>query len=385
MPDREIYLNNAATTWPKPEAVYHACDRALRTMGTPKRGVGACGSDDPLETARQSVAKFLGIPTPEWLLFLPGCTYALNLAILGQQWNPGDRVLMSGLEHHAASRPVRKLARERGVTFGVSPYTPEQPFDLDWLERELGEGGVKLVICTMASNVSGHILPVEEICRLAKAHGALTLLDAAQAAGHLEVDVEALGCDLLCFAGHKGLYGPTGVGGLWKGPGVELNTLAEGGTGGDSGVHPVSCAKPSTFEIGTHNLPSICGLTAGVEWLSENGLDTLRAREHELVGRLLDGLLEVPGLSVHGPTTPERRTAAVSFTVDGLTPKELATSLSEHGVLGRAGFHCCPLAHETLGTLRGGGTMRLSPGAFTTEDEIDAAVTAVRSVALAAV
>lgn len=376
-----IYLNNAATTWPKPEPVYHACDSALRSLGSPKRGPAADNGLCPLEAARGTIAKFLGVPDPNRLLLQPGCTYGLNLAILGQDWAAGDRIIMSSLEHHAVSRPIRKLARERGVEFALAPYAPSDPFDLDWLEAEMGKGGVKMVACSMASNVSGHILPVEHIVKIARQHGALTLLDGAQAVGHLPVNVAELGCDMMSFAGHKGMLGPTGVGGIWVGPGVSLNTMAEGGTGGDSGKHPLSGSMPSSYEVGTLNLPAIAGLAAGIEWIQQKGQASLLAHEHEMVSRLITGLLQIPGLRVHGPTDPAKRTAAVSFTIDGHEPKALASKLSKKHVFGRAGYHCAPLAHETLGTLRGGGTMRLSPGCFTTAAEIDLALSALCALA----
>jgi cysteine desulfurase/selenocysteine lyase len=375
-----IFLNNAATSWPKPDSVYQACDHALRSMGSPKRGPAIIAGADPLETARGTIARFLGVPDPSRLLLQPGCTYALNLALLGQHWNAGDRIIMSSLEHHAVSRPVRKLARERGVEFVLAPYSADDPFDLAWLEAELGKGGVKLVACSMASNVSGHIMPVADVIRLAREHGALTLLDGAQAVGHLPVNVAELGCDLLSFAGHKGMLGPTGVGGLWVAPNVSINTMAEGGTGGDSGKHPLSGSMPSSHEVGTLNLPAIAGLAAGIEWINAKGQAALLAHEHELVGRLIDGLLGIKGLTIHGPTDPTKRTAAVSFTIDGHKPKALAAALAERGIFGRAGYHCAPLAHETLGTLAGGGTMRLSPGCFSTEGEIDTAVAALHAI-----
>jgi len=231
----------------------------------------------------------------------------------------------------------------------------------------------------MASNVSGHIMPVADVIRLAHGHGALALLDGAQAVGHLPVSVAELGCDLLSFAGHKGMLGPTGVGGLWVAPHLSLNTMAEGGTGGDSGKHPLSGSMPSSYEVGTLNLPSIVGLAAGLEWINAKGQAALLAHEHTLVGRLIDGLLGIKGLTIHGPTDPAKRTAAVSFTIEGHEPRALAAALAEKNIFGRAGYHCAPLAHETLGTLAGGGTMRLSPGCFSTEAEIDSALAALHA------
>ncbi len=388
-PDPAVtYLNNAATTWPKPEPVYDATDAALRGFGTPGRsatpgaeGLGAGLGGDDFASARAAVARFLNAPDPEHLVLLPGCTYALNLAILGLPWEADDVAIMSGIEHHAVSRPIRKLARERGIRFEVSPYQVGTPVDVGFIERTLQQGGVRLVCCTMASNVTGDLTPIDEVVALAHKYDALVLVDAAQAAGVLPIDIEALGPDFMGFAGHKGLFGPTGVGGLWVRPGLRLNTLAEGGTGGDSGRHELTGSFPSTFEVGTHNLPAIIGLAAGVRWLEQTGIETVRRHECELTGRLIDGLSSVPGVTVYGTREPDRRTSAVSMTKEGWAPKALADRMaSETGTICRAGFHCAPLAHETIGTLKGGGTLRLSPGYFNTPEQIDAVVAWMREV-----
>ncbi len=377
--DRMIYLNNAATTWPKPECVYAAVDQTLRNCGSPRRDPR--GGPDPVAECRHELGGLLGAPDEARLVITPGCTYALNLAILGQPWEAGDVAIMSGLEHHAVSRPIRKAAREFGIRFEVAPYSPGEPIDLGFVGDTLKKGNVRLVACSMASNVTGQVLPAREMVRLAHEHGALCLLDAAQLVGVHPVDIAELGADLVAIAGHKALMGPPGVGGLWIGPRATLRTLAEGGTGGDSGTHPMSGAPPKDYEVGTLNGPAIAGLAAGVRWVREVGLDAIRERESALTGRLLAGLGSIEGVTVHGPPTAEGRTSAVSFTLDGVAPADAAAALcAEHGVVCRAGFHCAPLAHETIGTHAGGGTVRMSPGYFTTEAEIDRALEGVAAV-----
>ncbi len=379
-----IYLNNAATTWPKPEEVYQAADLSFRQMCSPLRASSRedCDTYPLLEEARKEVASFLGAADPERVVFTPGCTYSLNLAILGLPWQPGDVAVMSGLEHHAVSRPLRKAAREKGIRFEVAPWRPGVPIDLDFVERTLKAGRVRLVACTMASNVTGEILPVREVARLAHAHGALCLADAAQSAGLLPIDLASLGADLLACAGHKGLLAPPGVGVLAVAPGIHLNSLAEGGTGKDSGKHAMNLAHPLALEVGTHILPAIAGLAAGVKWIRKTGVDRIRAHEMTLAARFLAGLEGIPGVTVYGAKEPEARTGVVSLTLRGHAPKDLARRLSdERDIVTRAGFHCAPLAHETIGTLPGDGTLRFGVGYFNTESDIDAALDGLREAA----
>ena len=372
-----MYFNNAATTWPKPEVVYQAVDACFRSLNSPERTVSDEGerNDAMMATCRTEVAEFFGIKDEKRLVFSPSATYSLNLAILGLDWREGDVVVMSGLEHHAVSRPIRKVAREHGVRFEVAPYAPDHPIDLDFVEDKLNKGNVKLVACTMASNVTGDLLPAREVGALADRHGALYLVDAAQAAGVVPVDVAQLRADLLAFAGHKGLFGPPGGGGLYVRKGIQLNTLAEGGTGKDSGKHEMSGRFPSNYEVGTHNLLSIVGMTAGVRWIRETGQDVLRAHERKLTEQFLEGLRELPGVAVYGNPDPERRTSVVSLTMEGVTPAAAAQWLAEkHNVATRAGYHCAPLAHETIGTLPGEGTIRFSFGYFNTPEEVEQAL-----------
>ncbi|MFI4897038.1 MAG: aminotransferase class V-fold PLP-dependent enzyme [Phycisphaerales bacterium JB059] len=379
-----IYLNNAATTWPKPECVYEATDRALRAFGSPKRHSSAMSEDEPdqLEESRGAIARLIGAPDPKRLILQPGCTYALNLGIQGHDWRAGDCVVMSSLEHHAVSRPVRKLAAERGVEFVTVPYAPGAPFDLAFYEQTLKSKRVRLVACMMASNVTGEILPSAEIVRLAHEHGALCLLDGAQAVGIKPIDVAALGVDMLAIAGHKGLFGPTGAGALWVAEHVTLRTLAEGGTGGDSGKHGLPGHVPADYEVGTQNLPAIAGAGAGASWLLEQGVERVNANEHALVERLIGGLSEIRGVTIYGGRDVSQRTAAVSINVDGVAPKRVSAALSDReGIVCRAGFHCAPMAHETIGSHPHGGTVRFSPGPFSTAAEIDAAIEGVARLA----
>ena len=380
------YFNNGATTWPKPEIVYETVDECFRTLSSPDRTSSTCGSRcaSVLQTSREDIGEFFNIQDPSRLLLLPSCTYALNLAILGLDWQSGDVVLMSGMEHHAVSRTVRKLVREKAARFDVLPYSPQQPIDLDALENKLKAGRVKLVACTMASNVTGDIFPVDDVCRLARKYGALSLIDAAQTAGVLPLDVEQLGCDLMAFAGHKGLYGPPGIGGIYIREGIQLRTLIEGGTGKDSGRHSMSGKYPSTYEVGTHNLPAIAGLAAGVRWLKQIGIDTVRRHELTLMRQFSAGLSKIEGLRRYGNPDVERRTAVASTAMIATSPNDAACWLAEQrDIATRAGFHCAPLAHETMGTLASGGTLRFSFSFFNSPAEVGYALAAMAEMSRA--
>ena len=306
-----MYLNNAATTWPKPEIVYETVDDCFRTMNSPGRSISEEGerSCAVMNNCRAEVAEFLGIQDPSRLVFTPSCTYASNLAIQGLRWQPGDVAIMSGLEHHAVSRPIRKVSREHGIEFQVAPYAPDQPIDFDFVEQQLKTGKVKLVACTMAANVTGDIFPSKQLGELVKSYGALYLVDAAQSAGVLPVNVNDLHADMLTVAGHKGMFGPPGVGCLFVREGIELNSLAEGGTGRDSGKHDMSERFPSNYEVGTHNLLSIVGLTAGVRWVHQAGLDNIRAHEEALATRFIEGLRQREDVTIYGTTAMSRRSS----------------------------------------------------------------------------
>ncbi len=369
-----MYFNNAATTWPKPEVVYRAVDECFRSLNSPERTVSDEGERSAalMADCRRTIADFFSIRDPKRLIFTPSATYSLNLAILGLDWREGDGILMSGLEHHAVSRPIRKVAREHGVTFTCIPYAADNPIDLNFVEDQLKSGHVKLLASTMASNVTGDILPSRELGELAERYGALYLVDAAQSAGVLPVDVDDLKADMLAFAGHKGLFGPPGGGGLFVRKGIQLETLAEGGTGKDSGRHEMSGRYPSNYEVGTHNLLAVVGMTAGIDWLNQTGIDNLRGHEQKLTERFLRGLNDLPGVTVFGTADVKNRTSVVSLTMDGVTPGKMAQWLAEHhNVSSRAGFHCAPLAHETIGTLPGDGTIRFSFGFSNTLEEVE--------------
>ena len=329
-----------------------------------------------LDGGRAELATLIGAPDPGRVLFTTGCTSALSLAITDLPWQPGDAIVTSGLEHHALLRPVARLASLAGVLHRVVPPTPASAFDLAILEDVLCDGAVRLVACTMASNVTGAILPIRAISDRVHAAGALMLVDVAQTLGNVPVDVGDLGADILVVAGHKGLHGPTGVGALWASPEVVFDSPA---TACSVRHVPAPCAPfPSWCDTGSANLPAIAGLRAGIAWLSERGLDGIRRHTLELTARLLRGVAECDALRVVGPPDAEARTATVSLVHDRLAPRELAAALRPAGIVARAGLHCAPQAITSLGLDPAEGTLRLSFGPGVSSADVDAALVVLR-------
>ncbi len=366
-----IYLNHAGTSWPKPPAVHAATRTAAEA---PPEEWPAL-----FDRAVDRVARFFAMSQPAGLLFTTSCTEALAVAIDSLPWATGDRVITSSMEHHALARPVLNLARTRGVIHSLAPRAADGPIDLDYVAEALARDGARLVACSMASNVTGELLPVAELATLAHRHGALMLVDAAQTAGSLPIDVGALGADIFAFAGHKGPHAPQGIGGLYVAPTVAFESptascdLATG-----------SCDSSIGYcDVGSLNLPVAAGLAAGLDWLAARGVNSVRAAVRQRTAELLAGLADLPCVTVYGPCDADARTAAISVTADGIDSLELAERLRARGVIARGGHQCAPLAHRAIGTAHG-GTLRLSAGPDTTADEIARALAILRKILTAA-
>jgi len=374
------YLDNAATSWPKPEAVYQAVDHFMREVGaTPGRG-GHWREEKALriaDEARAALARLFHAPDPQGVAFTINATQAINMALKGLL-KSGDHVVTSSIEHNAMWRPLKALER-RGVAVTAVPCAPDGTMDPADVEASL-RPGTRLVAMLHASNVLGTILPVAEVGRIAHRHGVLVLVDAAQTAGAYPIDLEAMHVDLLAFAGHKGLYGPHGTGGLVVRPGIVLETWVEGGSGIESAREAMPAVLPARLEAGTQNMAGIAGLSAGVRFVLEEGVGQIRAHEMAMADLLIQEMQEMPGVAVLGPRDPARRTAVVSVTVEGHLPDQLAAVLDQvFDVATRAGLHCAPQAHRVAGTLEC-GALRFSPGYFTTADEVQYAAEALRDV-----
>lgn len=378
-----IYLDYAATSAVRPEAVIEAVERYLRDVGaTP----GRSGHHLAIEAGRvalrcrRALARLFGATgDPGRIAFFPNATYALNAALYGLL-RPGDAVVRTVFDHNAVRRPVSLLAK-RGVEERVLSATPAFDIDLAKLDSLLGRAGrpAKLVVVPHATNVLGTALDLASVAERAHAHGALLLVDAAQSAGHLPLDVEATAIDLLAFTGHKGLLGPQGTGGLYVRPGLEIDPWLAGGTGGDSMPPEMPGAMPDRLEAGTLNGPGIAGLLAGVEWLAERGVAAVHAHESALKARLRERLGAIRGVRVVSPAAPEG-VGIVTIAADAIPAAELAARLDrEHGVMTRAGLHCAPGQHRLCGTAAA-GAVRFSVGWATTGAEVDRAAGAVASI-----
>jgi cysteine desulfurase / selenocysteine lyase len=367
------YLDFAATSALRPPEVAEAVRAYLSEVGaTP----GRAGHNRALRAGRivlrcrRALAAMLAFEgDPARIVFQLNATHALNTALFGLM-SPGDVVVRTAYDHNSVRRPVAAL-RERGIEERVVSGRPDGGVDLDEVAALLRQAGgtPRLLTLPHVSNVTGVALPVRKITDLAHEAGALVLLDAAQSAGHLPLDVEALGVDLLAFTGHKGLLGPQGVGGLWVREGVDVSPLLFGGTGSDSADAAMPAAYPDHLEAGSQNGPGIAGLLAGVEWLVENGVAEVHSREMALKAELLALLEPLDGIEIRSPAAPDGG-AIVLITSPRVGPAEMARRLeSEHGIETRAGFHCSPGAHAALGTLET-GALRISPGWATSRHEI---------------
>ena len=382
-----IYFDNAATSWPKPPCVAEAMTHYLVDVGA---SPGRSGHRLAIEAARivygarEAVAELFHAPDPLRVVFGANVTEALNLALNGLL-RPGDHVVTGSLEHNSVMRPLRALERA-GVGVTVVPCSKTGELDPRDLEAAV-RPDTQLIVLNHASNVVGTLLPVPEAGAIARRHGILLLVDAAQTAGAYPIDMQAAGIDLLAFTGHKSLYGPMGTGGLIFGPRVDashLQPIKRGGTGSHSEHEEQPAFLPDLFESGTPNAVGLAGLGASTRWIMAQGVEQIRAHEAALVGQLLAGLAAIPGITVYGTGNARLQTATVSFNIAGLEPSEVGLRLDdEYGIMCRVGLHCSPAAHRTLGTFPG-GAIRLGLGAFNTAAEVAAAVAAVAEMAAAA-
>ncbi len=379
-----IYLDNAATSWPKPPEVLKAMADVLEHAGG---NPGRSGHHLSIEAmrlmyeTREDIVRFFHASDPLRVIFTSNATHAINIALQGLL-KPGDHVVTSAMEHNAVMRPLRSLEK-RGLNLDVVPCASDGSLDIEDVAQAI-RSHTRLVVINHASNVVGTILPVAGIASLAHRVGAWLLVDASQTAGAMPINTQAMGIDLLAFTGHKGLQGPPGIGGLIIGDNVDasrIEPLMRGGTGSQSELEEQPEHLPDKFESGTPNIVGIAGLRAALHWLENSGIEAIEARKKEFYRALIDGLSGIPGVKLYGPLDPARATAIVSLTIDGKLVSEIGLKLDEeHGILSRVGLHCAPAAHRTIGSFPE-GTVRLAPGVFTTMVDIRQTIQAIAKVA----
>ncbi len=379
---KDIYLDNAATTYPKPDLVYRAMDSFAREVGG---SPGRSGHERALESgrevlrAREVLAKLLGVGDSSRIIFTKNATESLNLAIKGVV-KPGGHVIISSLEHNSVLRPIASLKQEWGVEYTVVPCRKDGSLDLDALASSI-RPNTQLLVFTHASNVVGTLMPLGKLVEIANKNNLPLLVDAAQTAGRYPLNVEEEGIQLLAFTGHKELFGPQGTGGLYISPELDLHPLMEGGTGSDSESAHQPYFLPDRYESGTLNAFGIAGLRAGVEYIMGEGLEKIREHEKVLTQHLLEGLTKLHNVKLYGSTDWDRRVGIVSFNVEGYSSAETASILNEkYRIAVRGGLHCSPLAHQTIGTL-GRGTVRVGLSYLNTMDDVDCLLDAIKDFA----
>jgi cysteine desulfurase/selenocysteine lyase len=383
-----IYLDNAATSWPKPDSVYAAIDHAQRVLGAPAgRGAYYEANDASriVDHARNEVAKLINAPKRRNIAFTFNGTDSLSTAILGLLKN-GDHVVTTVVEHNSVLRPLNHLQGEGLIEVTCVGCDEEGFVDVNEIIASI-KPNTRLLVVNHVSNVTGSIQPVDTLKeRLAVLENQkiVFLLDAAQSLGHIPVDIQELGCDILASSGHKGLLGPLGTGLIYLSDRIvnSVNPLRFGGTGTEGSVEFQPEQMPDRFESGNLNVPGIAGVQAGIRFLnSTEGLE-LRARRHANATRLLQGIREIPGVQIHGPKEMDQRIGVFSFNISGWDCHEVASILDANwAIQTRAGRHCAPLIHRALGTEPDHGTVRLSVGLFTTLEQADLVLESIAKLA----
>ena len=379
-----IYFDNAATSWPKPPCVAEAMNHFLKDIGA---NPGRSGHRLSVEAGRivyntrEAIAELFNAPDPLRIIFGYNVTDALNMALHGLL-RSGDHVITSSMEHNSMMRPLRAL-EQKGVEVSVVQNSHEGFLNSADIVAAIRSNTVMIAL-NHASNIVGTLLPVAEAGRIAHQHNLLLLVDAAQTAGAYPIDVQHDLIDLLCFTGHKSLYGPMGTGGLILGERVELdhfNPIKSGGTGSQSEHETQPNFLPDMCESGTPNAVGLAGLGASVRWIIEKGVDNICLHEDALTKYLIDGLSNIPGVKVYGGLNEQKQMSTVSFNIHGMQPSEVGLRLDEEfEILCRVGLHCTPASHKTIGTFPN-GTIRFGLGFFNTMEDVETGITAVKKLA----
>lgn len=377
-----IYMDNGATSYPKPEKVYTFMDTFYREFGV---NPGRSGYDLCMETGtlldqtRRELTNFFNGDNPDRLCFSYNSTDALNLIIFGMLKN-GDHAITTTLEHNAVLRPLYHLIQDYGVEVDHIPFDGKGFVDPEEFRKKF-KSNTRLVVVNHASNVLGTVQPIEAIGRLCKEAGITFAIDASQSAGKVPIDMKAMNIDIVAFTGHKSLLGPTGIGGLCVREGIEIRHTRAGGTGVKSAQHRHLDEYPYRLEYGTVNVQGVAGLHAGLQWVLNKGVDTIHSQEMALTRKLRDGLAAIEGVKFYCQEDLRDHIAVLSFNIIGLEALDTGTMLDgEYNIACRSGLHCAPLVHEHLGTDKIGGSVRLGLGPFTTEAHIEKVIEAVSQI-----
>ena len=375
-----IYLDNAATTLQKPACVAQAVLEAMGTLGNCARGAygASLGAARTVYTVREQLARLFGCPRADHVIFTQNSTHALNIALSGL-FSPGDHIITTDCEHNSVLRPVFRL-QAQGVQASFVPADRQGRLDYDAFAR-LIRPNTRAIVCVHASNLTGNLFDIERIGRIAHEHGLLFVVDASQTAGVFGLDMARQHIDVVCFTGHKSLYGPQGTGGMCVRPGVEIRPFAVGGTGVQTYLPTQPAQYPTRLEAGTLNGHGIAGLGAALSWLEETGMANICAHEQALLRRFYDGVRNIPGVTVYGDWDTWPRAPVCALNICGLDSGEVADALAEDfDIAVRPGAHCAPRLHMALGT-KDTGAVRFSFGFFNTEDETDTAIGALERIA----
>ncbi|WP_195251940.1 aminotransferase class V-fold PLP-dependent enzyme [Romboutsia sp. 1001713B170207_170306_H8] len=375
-----IYLDNAATTFPKPESVYNAISDCMKNYCANPGRAGhklSMRAAREIYDARENIAKLFNIDNPMNIIFTSNATDSLNLAIKGSV-NENDHIITTSMEHNSVIRPIKAL-EAYGVENTVVNCDEHGFLNVKELEKAI-KPNTKLIVTTHASNVCGTLVDIKKVGEIAKKHNILYLVDASQTAGVYNIDIKEINIDMLAAPGHKCLFGPQGTGILYIKEGLNINILKEGGTGSKSEDLFQPNLVPDKYESGTHNTPGIAGLNAGVKFILEEGIDKIREHEEDLCQYMMDRLNEVPNVIIYGPNNVKEKAAVIALNLGNMDSGEVTFLLdSQYDIAVRSGIHCSPLAHMTLGTLEQ-GVVRFSLGYFNTKEEIDKVINALKEI-----
>jgi cysteine desulfurase/selenocysteine lyase len=376
-----VYLDNAATSYPKPDLVYCEMERCMREYcANPGRGGHrmSLASGMAVIEAREKISNFFNISEPMQLCFTKNATEALNIAITGLL-KRGDHVITTSMEHNSVLRPLKTLERDEGLELTIIKGNALGEIAVDDVKKAF-KSNTKLIVCTLSSNVNGIMLPVKDLGKLAAENGIVFLVDASQGSGIVSIDVDDMNIDMLAFPGHKSLLGPQGTGGLYVRKGIYLKPLLTGGTGSSSEILFQPEFMPDNLESGTLNTPGIVGLCSGIKYINSVGLEKIRDYKNMLLKRLIEGIKEIKGAILYSPVEMKKNAGIVAMNFMDTDSNEISYKLDkQYNIATRAGLHCAPLAHKTIGTFET-GVVRLSVGCFNTIEDIDYTLEALRAM-----